>query len=524
MMCTPGGRTFLKLVVASLTMLASVAAVPSLAQGPASFNRTFNSAGQTVSVPFRAWAPPEVERVRGVLFYIPGNGGNTRGITSNAGWQEMARQMGFAVVGVQHTVLPDGNHFYLGTDPINGAANMQSLLDGMAASLGRPEISNAPMLPFGTSAGGWGASMVAEFFPERVLGFVADKGANLSFTPLFPAHTSMPGLFVYGEADEQVSPYYVNDVYQSWRSQGAEVAQIVDWTGHAQLSDHLRNAFIQQVVKERYPAGQLPSLVPGNPLQLVEIPESAAWRGEVPTLNDPNFITRRLPWPEIAPADEYGSGADEASWLLNETMARVYRSHIAVPEGISRTALSITAQPSLWGTVPLQLIVDMAGVSYNGIDIYNGEDFIAHLDYDDDPQYLTYEPLENGLHTFIAVAEYDYNGGPHLASAYTTINVSGVGSRLVGDYNEDGVVDAVDYSVWRNAVEFGELGDPADGNGDGNIDVLDYDLWKRNYGRTLASLGWGSLAGDGFPIPEPTASTLVALASLIVLSLDGRRS
>ena len=57
----------------------------------------------------------------------------------------------------------------------------------------------------------------------------------------------------------------------------------------------------------------------------------------------------------------------------------------------------------------------------------------------------------------------------------------GVPSFPAGDYNQDGVADAADYSVWRDTL--GSTSDlRADGNDDGVVDALDRDLWAQNYG------------------------------------------
>ena len=49
---------------------------------------------------------------------------------------------------------------------------------------------------------------------------------------------------------------------------------------------------------------------------------------------------------------------------------------------------------------------------------------------------------------------------------------------VLGDYNLNGVVDAADYTVWRNTL--GQVADglAADGNASGTIDAGDYDVWK----------------------------------------------
>jgi hypothetical protein len=67
------------------------------------------------------------------------------------------------------------------------------------------------------------------------------------------------------------------------------------------------------------------------------------------------------------------------------------------------------------------------------------------------------------------------------------------GPALPGDYNENQVVDAADYVVWRKT-----LGDQvsryegADGNGNNSIDVDDFNVWRLNFGR---SFGEASIMG-----------------------------
>jgi hypothetical protein len=83
---------------------------------------------------------------------------------------------------------------------------------------------------------------------------------------------------------------------------------------------------------------------------------------------------------------------------------------------------------------------------------------------------------------------------------------------LAGDYNNDGVVSAADYTVWRNnlggsALPFNETASL------GTVDQADYQAWKDNFGMTSGS---GAAAGES-PVPEPTAIVLllIGLATLI---------
>ena len=84
-------------------------------------------------------------------------------------------------------------------------------------------------------------------------------------------------------------------------------------------------------------------------------------------------------------------------------------------------------------------------------------------------------------------------------------------SFLPGDYNQDGVVDAADYTIWRDNVgaQAGTLANDAAG---GVIGAEQYDVWRDNFGATLSV--------TASSVPEPAA--VVMLASLVGLSLFGR--
>lgn len=97
------------------------------------------------------------------------------------------------------------------------------------------------------------------------------------------------------------------------------------------------------------------------------------------------------------------------------------------------------------------------------------------------------------------------------------IQASAIGETLfAGDYNDDGTVDAADYTVWRDSLggEAGVLANDIDG---GIIGVAQYDTWKANFG--LAEAGGGSFGASA--VPEPGALALFGLA-IAGLVLGGR--
>ncbi|MEQ8847729.1 family 10 glycosylhydrolase [Botrimarina sp.] len=81
------------------------------------------------------------------------------------------------------------------------------------------------------------------------------------------------------------------------------------------------------------------------------------------------------------------------------------------------------------------------------------------------------------------------------------------------DFNGDGLVNAADYSVWRDT--FASVTDlRADANGDGFVNALDYDLW---------SAGYGYLISQAVSVPEPMSLAVAGLAVACRVAAPARR-
>lgn len=74
--------------------------------------------------------------------------------------------------------------------------------------------------------------------------------------------------------------------------------------------------------------------------------------------------------------------------------------------------------------------------------------------------------------------------------------------RLLGDYNLDGVVNAADYTVWRDQRGAEGLMLSADGNADGVVNGADHAVWAANYGLIVGP--------PAAAIPEPATLCLLA--------------
>lgn len=83
------------------------------------------------------------------------------------------------------------------------------------------------------------------------------------------------------------------------------------------------------------------------------------------------------------------------------------------------------------------------------------------------------------------------------------------------DYNQNGVVDAADYILWRHTLGQNVApGTGADGSNNGIIDPADYNLWRANFGNTAAS--GASLYTNA--IPEPGSASVLSLGLLLAWS------
>jgi hypothetical protein len=87
-------------------------------------------------------------------------------------------------------------------------------------------------------------------------------------------------------------------------------------------------------------------------------------------------------------------------------------------------------------------------------------------------------------------------------------------STFTGDYNADGLVNAADYTIFRDALAKGDLS--ADGDGDGKLTTADWEFWTDRYGAKPAA------AGVLGAVPEP--GTLVLGAMALAAALGRRRA
>jgi hypothetical protein len=88
-------------------------------------------------------------------------------------------------------------------------------------------------------------------------------------------------------------------------------------------------------------------------------------------------------------------------------------------------------------------------------------------------------------------------GGHLLNVAYST-NQFVLQVGLAGDFNNNGTVDAADYTVWRKG-----LGTTYTQN--------DFNVWRANFGQTA---GIGAIGGANATVPEPTTLAMLVVSAV----------
>ena len=120
---------------------------------------------------------------------------------------------------------------------------------------------------------------------------------------------------------------------------------------------------------------------------------------------------------------------------------------------------------------------------------------------------------------FARVADGDGAGGERIDVGAFEVQVPPL-PLLFGDYNQNGVVDAADYTVWRNNLGANiALPNEDPDQTPGWVTAEDYDVWKAHFGQTLP-LGSGGAAiasvAETMTRPQPGGDASLRLAEPVL--------
>lgn len=390
------------------------------------FQATYDTSG---AHGYTIWLPSTEPVIRGVIFIGPGSGEDFRYFVHDPVAQEAARAIGFAIIGYQNA----GNMRLWSNDAGLIRPAVQAVLDAAAAACGRPEVANAPLCITGCSAGAFDSSYLARNWPERVIAFVCHRGNDFSNPVLAPAAKKVPGLMVGGSTDGNglTEPFYMQTRFMSWRGQGAQVAYAVDWgVGHTPRGNQGWEGtftWFVEVANLRYPRPAVPSLAPGaGSPALIELADDSGWLGDRPQYAAVNTPSVTSPFTAIAPHPAYGGVVTNASWLPNETCARMYRA-LTSTDLANRTVVPL--QCPLRITSPAQHADPVTAGQPVTVELdpreFDNTNALASVEFRDGttllgtdtsgPEWsLAFTPTEPGLHTLTLVAT-DTLGGQRAA-------------------------------------------------------------------------------------------------------------
>lgn len=216
----------------------------------------------------------------------------------------------------------------------------------------------------------------------------------------------------------------------------------------------------------------------------------------------------RVPWPE---------GVEAQAVTTPPPGVTDYKARLTIQraDGSLFDLLSFTAR----------LLANTAGAGAN-IEIMpqrNGEDgFNDPLYFNASGYYgstFSYDESPNYLGSTALLKQFDtYKIGLYVDFAFTALTLEGAAvPGIPGDYNGNFVVDAADYTAWRDNLDgpAGVLPNDIDG---GPIGTAQFDTWRANFG-----IAGGSAAVFDAIAPEPAALLLTILAALATPCCRARR-
>jgi pimeloyl-ACP methyl ester carboxylesterase len=258
---------------------------------------------------YRMWIPPSVDKVRGILMLNPGSNSDGRAAVDDQYWRDFANKHDFALMG---TYLTDHMHpnmmieDYIQVSKGSGQAIIDAI-DHFADESGQEELSYAPFLLWGMSAGGELNYELAAWIPDRIIAFVVNMGGYYYSSAPQEATRQTPGLFFVGLDDLPSRKTMVKGLFLTHRRAGAL------WTlaeekgvGHEVIgSRDLAVIYFEEVMKKRLR------------LNAMGYKSLKAVSEDVGTVGDIYKHT-------LAPLEE-GTMKEATAWLVSEKFAKAWQ-------------------------------------------------------------------------------------------------------------------------------------------------------------------------------------------------------
>ncbi len=260
---------------------------------------------------FRLWYPDNVATLRGIVLLVPGSNGDGRASAQDTVWQAFAAKHKLALVACYFKDKQHDQNFieeYIKVSDGSGDALLTAIND-FATTSKHAELSTAPMLLWGMSAGGQFNYEFVAWKPERVIAFVVNKG-GIYYSALLPrAARAVPGLLFVGGKDLEFRTNTIVGLFAVNRRGGALWA-LSEEPGAAHIVGRSRDLalpFYEDVMAVRLPA---------TPGPLKPMPDQPAFIGD--------FKTKTFAPTANGPAPGFPT-----AWLPSERVARMWQAILA---------------------------------------------------------------------------------------------------------------------------------------------------------------------------------------------------
>jgi HEAT repeat protein len=281
-----------------------------------------------LGVTYTLWIPEGVTKIRGVIVHQHGCGaGACKGGATAAydlHWQALAKKWDCALLGPSYH-QDDKQNCRLWCDPRNGShQTFLKALGEIATQAKHPEIETAPWCLWGHSGGAFWASLMQTMFPERIVAiwfrsgtaFAAWEKGEIARPEIPAAAYRIPMMCNPGakeKGDKRFDGAWTGSLamFQAYRAKGAPIGFAPDPRTAHECGDsrYLAIPFFDTCLAMRLPAkdSKTQDLRPAD--------MRAAWLATL--LSD-----------KAEPATVYAGRAEDAVWLPNERIAKVWSEYV----------------------------------------------------------------------------------------------------------------------------------------------------------------------------------------------------
>ena len=253
---------------------------------------------------FRIWINDSTDTLRGIYWFMHPNNGDSRNIVTDSAYQSLVNGQDFALMGAHIFNM----HMETGIGDAVIAA-----MDSFAVLSQHDEISFIPFFINGYSWGGQFGYHFTKWIPERMLGFITQKGGYHDTTDAGDA-IEVPGLMFVAENDLPYRIENLTGIFLDHRPLGAKWALAMEQdAGHTQITDqNFLNSFFNTVTDLRLPQ----PLDVFQPVTLITLSDTIGWLG-----NQDTWI--------IGDWDCYDGIVDSSSWFLAREEGELWQNFVS---------------------------------------------------------------------------------------------------------------------------------------------------------------------------------------------------